>query len=91
MTPGSENWEFILTLVQGNEDHPAAHPFSHLETFDDFRDALAKLESAHKSKYDELRIKFYMRGLGYGARSESWVLEGRYLDETKKLLYGKPQ
>lgn len=87
----SNDWEYIVDLEKGNEDSPAQHPLAHCLTFSDVRLYMLELEEQYKGNYDELRFQFYTRGLGYGARSESWTLEGRYTDETKKLLYGKPK
>lgn len=89
MSASAEDWEFIIDLEKGDEDSPAQHPLARCLSFDDTRVYLEELEMQYKGKYDELRLQYYMRGLGYGARSESWTLEGRYTDETKRLLYGK--
>lgn len=86
----NKDWEFIIDLEKGNEDSAAQHPLAHCLTFDDIKAQLLEWELDYKKNYDELRLQFYTRGLGYGARSESWTLEGRYTDETKRLLYGKP-
>lgn len=87
----NKEWEHIVDLEKGDEDSPAQHPFAHCVSFSDTRKYLDELEAQYKGNYDELRVQFYTRGLGYGARSESWTLEGCYLDETKRLLYGKPK
>lgn len=87
----SKDWEFIVDLEKGNEDSPAQHPLAGCLTFTDIHYYLEELKTQYKGNYDELRFQFYTRGLGYGARSESWTLEGCYYDETKRLLYGKPK
>lgn len=87
----SSDWEFIIDLEKGDEDSPAQHPLAKCLSFPDCKQYMDELEAEYKGNYDELRFQYYVRGLGYGARSESWTLEGRYTDETKKLLYGKPK
>ena len=86
----NSDWEHIDTLTKGDENVPSPHPLEHCMNFADVRQYLEELESHYKGNYDELRFQYYMRGLGYGAISDSWTLEGRYTDETKRLLYGKP-
>lgn len=87
----SNDWEFIKTMSKGDENSEAKHPLEDFERLDDMRLFLDDMEDLHKNHYDELRIKFYFRSLGYGAVESSYVLEGRYLDPTKRLLYGKQQ
>ncbi len=90
MDKKDSTWEFITTLKTGDEDFPASNPFlEYGDTIEDIRKYFSDLEEQHKGLYDQLRIKFYSRSLGHGARQESWVLEGRYIDPTKRLLYGK--
>lgn len=91
MSQSSNDWEYITTLTKGDENSDAVHPLGDLESFEEIKDALAKLEVLYKKNYDELRLKYYFRTLGYGATTQSWALEGRYTDNTKRLLYGKPQ
>lgn len=87
----NNDWEFIITLSEGDEHTDAPHPLGEYEELDATRIQLDGLEYQYKKHYDILRIKYYSRSLGYGAMKSSWVLEGKYLDETKRLLYGKQQ
>lgn len=90
MITNNDGWEHIFTISTGDEFMPAMHPltFTNLE-FNQIKKRLADFEATHKGNYDELRFNRYNRNSSFDGQQESWVLEGKYIDETKRLLYGK--
>ncbi len=82
------DWELIVVLSEGDEDHPPSHPLEEWEEFWEMRNHLEHLEDCHKGNYDDLRIIYKWKSLGFGAMKKWYELQGRYTDPKKIVLYG---